>query len=464
MILRFDHLFLEPDIPAKIFALVSEKDLHNVELVCRDWRRLVSERRLWGRKLQTYYNSYPEWRSLLQQNDWNPNVKLKHEDYKLLFKKIKILLGPEELTEDFLSTITYNFDLMNVIPSNYNTTDFYTTITNRSQSNLCIEEKIFIKRRHSDHKLLMSNIPMKTSQWLQCGLQMQKSSQRKIVLRHNGEHYPNLILFSPTAFPILVTSNGYVAGAGARYGRGKIVVVPQEVVNSQTDLMKGIISWCTNNSRCQVYVDPLTKVWTEFGWEYANSQTSYSFPITYMDRNELSKSTKIYITEGHYDDYADHLMEYVRNGGGLVIGAHPWWSGFDDIDVMNVLAGRTCSILEHPGNKIIARAGIVFSRERIREFEDRVHEDDDFVEKEEIDFQVDVVPALKYSLYYVLKACVLQPFSVYPEVIFYRLFTDYTVRHYTDYQDINLFSSQLVDNDYFKMILQYIKEVQKRNY
>ena len=143
MILRFDHLFLEPDIPAKIFALVSEKDLHNVELVCRDWRRLVSERRLWGRKLQTYYNSYPEWRSLLQQNDWNPNVKLKHEDYKLLFKKIKILLGPEELTEDFLSTITYNFDLMNVIPSNYNTTDFYTTITNRSQSNLCIECTIF---------------------------------------------------------------------------------------------------------------------------------------------------------------------------------------------------------------------------------------------------------------------------------------------------------------------------------
>ena len=152
------------------------------------------------------------------------------------------------------------------------------------------------------------------------------------------------------------------------------------------------------------------------------------------------------------------------NCNRFVIGAHPWWSGFDDIDVMNVLAGRTCSILEHPGNKIIARAGIVFSRERIREFEDRVHEDDDFVEKEEIDFQVDVVPALKYSLYYVLKACVLQPFSVYPEVIFYRLFTDYTVRHYTDYQDINLFSSQLVDNDYFKVILQYIKEVQKHNY
>ena len=107
--------------------------------------------------------------------------------------------------------------------------------------NIVLEEKMFLKRRHDDHKLLMSNIPLKTSQWLQCGLQMQKSGQRKIVLRHNGEHYPNLILFSPTAFPILVTNNGYVAGAGARYGKGKIIIVPQEVVRFQTDLMKGVI-------------------------------------------------------------------------------------------------------------------------------------------------------------------------------------------------------------------------------
>ena len=460
----FNQLFLEPDIPAKIFTYLSDKDLYNIELVCKEWRRIVIETRIWGRKLLLNYNLNPEWRSLLIQNSWCPNTILNNEEHKVLYKKIKILLGPEDLTENFLSSITNNFDLMKVVPSNYNTIDFYTSITNRSNTTSGIEEKLFLKRRHDDHKLLMSNIPLKTSQWLQCGLQMQKSGQRKIVLRHNGEHYPNLILFSPTAFPILVTNNGYVAGAGARYGKGKIIVIPQEVVRFQTDLMKGVISWLSNNSRCQVHVDPLTKVWTDFGWQYSNSQTSYSFPVTYINRTEISNAIKIYITEGHYDDHADHLMEYVRNGGGLIIGAHPWWTGFDDVDVLDVLEGRTCSILEHPGNKIIARTGIVFSRERIREFEDRVHEDDDFVEKEEIDFQVDIVPALKYSLYYVLKACVLQPMSVYPEVLFYRLFTDYTVRHYTDCQDITLFSDQLMKNDYFRIILKYMKEVQKRNY
>ena len=460
----FDQLFLEPDIPAKIFSYVSEKDLQHVELVCKEWRKIVIENRLWGRKLELKYNSDPVWKTLLIQNNWSPNIKLKHDQYKSLFKEMKILSGPEELTESFLSSITNNFDLIKSIPCNYNTFDFYTAITNRTSASLNMEEEIFLKRRHDDHKSFMSNIPLKSSQWLQCGLQMQKSSQRKIVLKHNGEHYPNLILFSPTAFPILVTSNGYVAAAGARYGKGKIVIVPQEVVMFQTDLMKGIMNWCTNSSRCRVYVDPITKVWTEFGWHYANSQTPYSFPVTYVERNSISQAMKIYLTEGHYDDHADHLMEYVRNGGALVIGAHPWWSGFDDVDVMDVLEGRTCSILEHPGNKIIARSGIVFSRERIREFEDRVHEDDDFVEKEEIDFKVDIVPALKYSLFYVLKSCVLQPLSVYPEVLFYRLFTDYTVRHYRDYQDINLFSDQLIENEYFRIILKYIKEVQKRDY
>ena len=112
----FDQLFLEPDIRAKIFSYVSENDLHHVELVCKEWRKIVIENRLWGRKLELKYNSDPVWKTLLIQNNWSPNVKLKHDQYKSLFKEMKILSGPEELTESFLSSITNNFDLIKSIP------------------------------------------------------------------------------------------------------------------------------------------------------------------------------------------------------------------------------------------------------------------------------------------------------------------------------------------------------------
>ena len=29
-------------------------------------------------------------------------------------------------------------------------------------------------------------------------------------------------------------------------------------------------------------------------------------------------STPVYVTEGHYDDHGEHVMEYVRKGGGLI--------------------------------------------------------------------------------------------------------------------------------------------------
>ena len=47
----FNQLFLEPDIPSKIFTYLSDKDLDNIELVCKEWRRIVIETRIWGRRL-----------------------------------------------------------------------------------------------------------------------------------------------------------------------------------------------------------------------------------------------------------------------------------------------------------------------------------------------------------------------------------------------------------------------------
>ena len=97
--------------------------------------------------------------------------------------------------------------------------------------------------------------------------------------------------------------------------------------------------------------------------------------------------------------------------------------------------------MDHPGNKIIARAGIIFSREEIRQ--------------NDIWFQVDNMPALKHSLYYALRACKSRHLgvSICREEVFENLLKG------TEYEDIQLFSDRLRHNEYFKLVLQYMDEI-----
>ena len=427
MSISFYHLYGEPDIPTNIFIHLSVKDLCQVELVCTTWGHIVAEQLIWKKKLEEYSHTTALWKTILTQHNWHPGLLLKPEEHKALFMKISRLLGPNEMTNGILQCITNDTPL-----------DLKMDISLMDHA-LPWEDDLFIARRQNDHLTLMSKMP---TQSRGLGLPWQKVSSRKTTLSHDGEHYSNLILFSPTAFPILVTSKGYVAVAGARYGKGRLVVVPHEAVLSHGGLMQGAVDWCTNKRNSPITVDPLTKSWTRMGWQYKDVRRTRKdppFPVTYVSRNDLTTDIPVYITEGHYDDHADHLMDYVKNGGGLIIGGHAWWWGSNDIDVLH---GRKCSLLEHPGNKIIARAGIVFSRQGIQQ--------------NHIEFMIDNIPALKYSLYYALRACILRPSSIFRQDIFDNLLKG------TEYEDIQLFSDVLRSNDYFSVILEYMYEIQKR--
>ena len=167
----------------------------------------------------------------------------------------------------------------------------------------------------------------------------------------------------------------------------------------------------------------------------------------------------IFITEGHYEDHADHLMEYVRDGGGLIIGGHAITWAANDADVIQ---RSKCSILEYPGNKIVARAGIAFSRMAIPAANSlhyipglslpiSLPRDDKLLE-----FNVEIIPALKYSLYYAVKACLFQPFSIFLEEIFSQILKQ------SDTEDIEQFSDQLAkQNEFFCIIFECIQEIKK---
>ena len=260
MCTSFDDLYREPDIPASIFLLLSEKDLCQAELVCTSWRRIIIDGRVWQMKLKKYFDGEAEWNIVLKQHDWLPGVMLDHEELKALLFKIKSFIGPSQMTDNILRYITDDVDLRR--PVSRCTSGFYqngigicTCKCERSCKNrtgwnyksrnwqqpatcyapkqyscflaYCVndivtwEEKLFLRRRHHDHVTITSNIPPHSKGRRAATRRNPDGSRiRETNLDNHGQRYSNLILFSPTAFPILVASVGNVAVAGARYGKG----------------------------------------------------------------------------------------------------------------------------------------------------------------------------------------------------------------------------------------------------
>ena len=395
-------------------------------------------------KLQKYFDGEAGWNILLKQHNWLPGMMLEHRENKSLIFKLKSFIGPSQTTDNILRYITDDFNLWNNCNCKCKIWQQQATSSVPKQ-HLCFlayrvnniatwEEKVFLRRRHHDHVTITSKIPPHSRA-------LRTATRRKIFSKdgsrprvtnfdNTGQRYSNLILFSPTAFPILVASVGNVAVAGARYGKGKLVVVAHESILCHEGLMQGAIEWCAGTADSPVFKDPLSR----------NEYHGDPFPVKYVERNEVTGDMSVYIASGHYEDQADHLMEYVKQGGGLIIGGHAWSWALNDPGIQN---GEKCSILDHPGNKIIARAGIVFSREVIRQ--------------NDIWFQVDNMPALRHSLYYALKACKSKHLgvSICREEVFENLLKG------TEYEDIQLFSDRLRHNEHFKLVLQYMHEVQK---
>ena len=114
-----------------------------------------------------------------------------------------------------------------------------------------------------------------------------------------------------------------------------------------------------------VSTDPISRTGPQ--WVYVNPwrRMTYPFNTTMMvvNRDQLVQhqanhpaARHVYITEGHYDDHADQVVNYVKNGGGLIIAGHAWfWA--------SQRGRQECVLLNHPGNRIVTHFGIAFSRD-----------------------------------------------------------------------------------------------------
>ena len=158
---------------------------------------------------------------------------------------------------------------------------------------------------------------------------------------------------------------------------------------------------------------------------------SYPFPNCDVTRENVTSKVQVYLTHGHDEKHADHIMNYVKNGGGLIIGGNVWWQN-------QSTRNSNCYMLDFPGNVLIARTGVVFSQMRVPE-------------KVATMFQIDRVPALKYSLYYTLKYLASSSASSFEENCIGK-------PHRAYMKEIKQFEDVLQSNDFFDIILEIWKK------
>ena len=87
--------------------------------------------------------------------------------------------------------------------------------------------------------------------------------------------------------------------------------------------IQGAADWCGQKLNCPIARDPTTKRrHAQSGnWVYAQverREPRHKWRSVYLSRDKLSINIPVYVTEAHYDDHSEPLMEYVRKGGGLI--------------------------------------------------------------------------------------------------------------------------------------------------
>ncbi|KAM4035794.1 TRPM8 channel-associated factor homolog isoform 2-T2 [Anomaloglossus baeobatrachus] len=169
-------------------------------------------------------------------------------------------------------------------------------------------------------------------------------------LDFSGDMVPsNLFLTGDTSFPVLVNPKKQVLIAASKYGKGRVVVMSHEAYLDHIPFMnflKNAITWLKPSSEAVIGVDKNFK-----NLEKALSLSGYKVEKI----SGLKKGLGVLCISGYDDSQAVEIVSFVKEGGGLLIGAQAWnWSYSHKQD--NVL-------FHFPGNKISSVAGVYFTAE-----------------------------------------------------------------------------------------------------
>uniref|UniRef100_A0A8D0HJK8 Peptidase M60 domain-containing protein n=1 Tax=Sphenodon punctatus TaxID=8508 RepID=A0A8D0HJK8_SPHPU len=167
-------------------------------------------------------------------------------------------------------------------------------------------------------------------------------------LDFSGDAFPcELLLTGDTALPVLVATNGQVLIAASQYGKGRMVVFSHEecLKNPKfSQFIKNAIGWLKPSPEALVGVknnlDSLAKMMLLGGTKVLLGAG-------------LSSAVGVYCTDAYDESQAEELVQFVKEGGGLLIGGQAWhWASQHGLE--KVLSG-------FPGNRVTSVAGVYFT-------------------------------------------------------------------------------------------------------
>ncbi|XP_044534921.1 TRPM8 channel-associated factor 2-like [Gracilinanus agilis] len=156
-----------------------------------------------------------------------------------------------------------------------------------------------------------------------------------------------LLLIGEAAFPVLVNKDGQVIIAASHYGQGRMIVMSHEGYLQDSMLAQFLFNamdWLNHRPGTAVgvhiSVEPLSHILSDLGVE-----------VQTMDG--LEDSLGVYCINAYNNTLAKEMIQFVKNGGGLLIGGQAWyWASKHGHDKV---------LSNFPGNQVTSVAGVYFT-------------------------------------------------------------------------------------------------------
>ncbi|XP_040596374.1 TRPM8 channel-associated factor 3-like isoform X2 [Mesocricetus auratus] len=162
------------------------------------------------------------------------------------------------------------------------------------------------------------------------------------------EFIPNeLLLTGETTFPVMVNDKGQVLIAASSYGQGRLVVISHERYLLHAGLapfLFNAVRWLCPSPEAPILVHPslasLVNILSDSG-------------LKALVQPEPGETLGVYCTDAYNDTLTDRLVQFVKRGGGLLIGgqAYYWASQHGSDKVLS----------NFPGNHVTSVAGVYFT-------------------------------------------------------------------------------------------------------
>ncbi|XP_074049580.1 TRPM8 channel-associated factor 2-like [Macrotis lagotis] len=156
-----------------------------------------------------------------------------------------------------------------------------------------------------------------------------------------------LLLIGEAAFPVLVNGKGQVLIAASQYGKGRMVVLAHEGYmhyTSLTQFFHNAVGWLNGSPCAAIGVHSSVK---------SLICILSSTCVEVQNTDYITDSLGVYCMNAYDATMAKQLIQFVKNGGGLLIGGQAWhW------------ASQQCQnkvLSDFPGNQITSVAGVYFT-------------------------------------------------------------------------------------------------------